>query len=401
MRVQGKDRKGCDVCNPLDAIIMRLEALEERAQSIVKMVQGVSPDGVGNVTLPTSESVDGPGYGRNDVFAMSSEVKEATDDVHQYASAIADDLLEVQTDLSALSNRVDELEPQGLDQLQSAVSALQMSLASLEVALNGKVSKTGDTMSGNLALNNSLPQVNLINSAHNVTTLPSSSLFTNIQFFDSSSTRVALLEHYRNENNRKQLALILNSSETIGAEDWSFMGLVNDIDGTYSFAPSWSVGTNDNSDKILTMKMANSLPSIAHTTGNETIGGVKTFTNNPIIQSGDSQLTMVGRYAVEEGVESNDLAIRSSDSNGKVYAGSYTYLSATLGSVHSIRSYGFNLNGERVATANLDVVATRDGKKYATAPTTPSDATSNEIATVNWVIDKINAMADANGLTRI
>ena len=46
--------------------------------------------------------------------------------------------------------------------------------------------------------------------------------------------------------------------------------------------PSWMVGTNDNSDKSLTIKMANKLPSLLHTYDNETADGQKTFTS-PII----------------------------------------------------------------------------------------------------------------------
>ena len=40
-----------------------------------------------------------------------------------------------------------------------------------------------------------------------------------------------------------------------------------------------------------------------------------------------------------------------------------------------------------------------DGSKiYATSPTTPLNATSNEIATADWVISKINELATKNNL---
>lgn len=55
------------------------------------------------------------------------------------------------------------------------------------------------------------------------------------------------------------------------------------VDGTaYATAPSWNVGTADNSDKIVTTYMVNSLPSLVHTSGNETIAGTKTFTGTVI-----------------------------------------------------------------------------------------------------------------------
>ena len=82
MKVIGKDRTSCDVWNPIDEILARLDALERRASAIVAKVQGIAPDGEGNVTLPTSSSDTDPLHGRVDAFAMSSEVKEAANDAH-------------------------------------------------------------------------------------------------------------------------------------------------------------------------------------------------------------------------------------------------------------------------------------------------------------------------------
>lgn len=164
--------------------------------------------------------------------------------------------------------------------------------------------------------------------------------------------------------------------------------------------PLTSTGTRD-SYAVNGGRVQNDLDNYAfmvRTSGNQIIAGVKTFTNNPIIKSSDSQITMVGNNAVEEGVVSNDLAIRSCDPNGKVYAGVYTYLSGTSGSVHSIRSLAYNTDAELVATATLNVVASRDGSTYATSPTPLANATSNEIATAEWVISKINEFATANNL---
>lgn len=164
MRVVGKDRNGCDACNPLDEIIARIEQLERRVVTIVARVQGIPPDGTGNVTLPTSDSVDGPLYGNIGAFAMSSEVKEATEDVHQYASAIADDVVVLQSDVEILTREVAALDPASVTALQQSVAALQQSVTQLSNTVAGysavigdledqmpnKVDRTGDTMTGPL-----------------------------------------------------------------------------------------------------------------------------------------------------------------------------------------------------------------------------------------------------------
>lgn len=164
MRVIGKDRTGCDACNPLDEIIARIEQLERRVVTIVARVQGIPPDGTGNVTLPTSDSVDGPLYGNIGAFAMSSEVKEATDDVHQYASAIADDVVVLQSDVENLTREVEALDPASVTALEQSVAALQQSvnqlsntvagysavIGDLEDQLPNKVDRTGDSMTGPL-----------------------------------------------------------------------------------------------------------------------------------------------------------------------------------------------------------------------------------------------------------
>lgn len=164
MKVIGKDRTSCDVCNPIDEILARLDALERRASAIVAKVQGITPDGEGNVTLPTSSSDTDPLHGRVDTFAMSSEVKEAADDAHAYATSIADDVVVINSEIEALNQAVEALQPAEIEALKSAVQTLQTTVATLEstvATLNNsvaeKVSKSGDTMTGNLMLSVNIP----------------------------------------------------------------------------------------------------------------------------------------------------------------------------------------------------------------------------------------------------
>lgn len=164
MKVIGKDRTSCDVCNPIDEIIARLDALERRASAIVAKVQGIAPDGEGNVTLPTSSSDTDPLHGRVDAFAMSSEVKEVADDAHAYAASIADDVIILQSDVENLTREVAALDPSSVAALEQSVAALQQTVNQLSNLVGGfsavirdlenqmpnKVDRTGDTMTGPL-----------------------------------------------------------------------------------------------------------------------------------------------------------------------------------------------------------------------------------------------------------
>ena len=164
MKVIGKDRTSCDACNPIDEILARLDALERRASAIVAKVQGIAPDGEGNVTLPTSSSDTDPLHGRIDAFAMSSEVKEAADDAHAYAASIADDVVVLQSDVEILTREVEALDPASVTALEQSVATLQQTVNQLSNLVGGfsavirdledqmpnKVDRTGDTMTGPL-----------------------------------------------------------------------------------------------------------------------------------------------------------------------------------------------------------------------------------------------------------
>ena len=299
MKVIGKDRTSCDVCNPIDEILARLDALERRASAIVAKVQGIAPDGEGNVTLPTSSSDMDPLHGRVDAFAMSSEVKEAADDAHAYAASIADDVVVINSEINALNQAVEALQPAEIEAIKSAVQTLQTTVATLEstvATLNnsvaGKVSKSGDTMTGNLTLEKSWAPITTLRVTSASLANPASSVRDlGYTFEDSNGYQIGSLYERIATNGDLYLALQTKSNKS-GSEKRSTITIYNNADGSaYANAPSWSVGTNDNSDKILTIKMANSLPSMVHTTGNESISGTKTFNTSPVVPSTSSGAT--------------------------------------------------------------------------------------------------------------
>lgn len=155
---------GCDGCDPYTTLIMRLEALEERANAIVKSVQGILPDGVGNVTLDTESDTTDPSWGATTKLATGSLVKEVYQENHNYIAAVADDVVDLLADVSELQTQVEDLDPTIVSALQQSVAALQQSVNTLSNTVAGysavindledqmpnKVDRTGDTMTGPL-----------------------------------------------------------------------------------------------------------------------------------------------------------------------------------------------------------------------------------------------------------
>ena len=300
MKVIGKDRTSCDVCNPIDEILARLDELERRASAIVAKVQGIAPDGEGNVTLPTSSSDTDPLHGRVDTFAMSSEVKEAADDAHAYAASIADDVLVINSEIDALNQAVEALLPAEIEAIKTAVQTLQTTVATLESAVAtldnsvvGKVSKSGDTMTGSLSFDTASRYPIVLNKSN----LPADSDITSfkegpaIRFNDSIGQLFCdIVTNKASDGNFARFNISVEQEN--GSRLVNYINVSVTKDGhTYASTKSWSVGRNDNSDKILTIKMANSLPSLVHTTGNETINGIKTFGSSPIVPNTPSGAT--------------------------------------------------------------------------------------------------------------
>ena len=390
MKVIGKDRTSCDVCNPIDEILARLDALERRASAIVAKVQGLAPDGEGNVTLPTSSSDTDPLHGRVDAFAMSSEVKEAADDAHAYAASIANDVLVINSEIDALNQAVEALQPAEIEAIKAAVQALQTTVTTLEstvATLNnsvaGKVSKSGDTMTGPLTALRVDIKSNLMASSE----IPSENQFLDNSSIDRYGTEMTLDRLFRGSNGDiiKQLGI----RDRSGNYHWVNLLAVTD-GGDYAVAPSWSAGTNDNSDKVMTIKMANSLPSLVHTTGNEYIAGNKIFMANEIISKAND------RDRTAKTGNGNGWGYAIYDKNLKKVSAIYNEMTPTS-SATTIYALAEDSNGQQIYDS-LKLVVNTDRTSYGTAPTPPANATGTEIATADWVLARINELATKNGL---
>ena len=267
-------------------------------------------------------------------------------------------------------------------------SADKTKLDGVDSALAGKVSKSGDTMTGNLTLEKSWAPITTLRVTSASLANPASSVRDlGYTFEDSNGYQIGSLYERIATNGDLYLALQTKSNKS-GSEKRSTITIYNNADGSaYANAPSWSVGTNDNSDKILTIKMANSLPSLVHTTGNETIAGWKIFTSNPTIRADnnlEAGLGLMCNKAVGDIDGWTRNALIGFFWKDYVYNGFITTTRDPTNSALEITAS--NGNG---ANASILIIQPNNGNSgWATAPTTPTNASGTEIVTANWANSK-------------
>lgn len=254
----------------------------------------------------------------------------------------------------------------------------------VDSALSGKVSKSGDAMSDTLTIVKSegIFLVEKLNEYANGNTLNKRQVVSNY-VHDKNNTNIS----------DRFTAIYPDNSRTCGISLWDESRRYGQLyvqsfnDGTFcGIAPSWSVGTNDNSDKLLTIKMANSLPSLIHSTGNETKDGVLSLTSNPIVlKNSDAGLTTKSetfdRSATFTSYTRN-VQYKSVDKNGE-----FTFIINGYAENNDRRGVDINLYGKDGTTSTL--MLKHDGtNKYAMVSGTPSTATGNEVATASWSLGK-------------
>lgn len=274
--------------------------------------------------------------------------------------------------------------------------ATKEELGNVQLSVNDKVSKRGDTMTGPLKLTKETT-VQYQNTS-NVGFPDKYKDRGSFLFKDSNGGLLGLLGCDASADYIRTIvmaeAIIDSTSKTAKIE-----ARINPDASVCGMAPSWSVGTNDNSDKILTIKMANSLPSLVHTTGNETISGAKTFTSRIVEQkSSDMGMEMLSttfdRGAAFTSYQ-RPVQFIARDKNGDSVLLLQTY--AESNNRRGLDLMLYDMNGD-----HCELSLKSDGsKRYASAPATPTNASGNEIATAGWVKNLINQFAAANGLNGI
>ena len=236
-------------------------------------------------------------------------------------------------------------------------SADKTKLDGVDSALAGKVSKSGDTMTGSLTTQMSLPQMYFTNTTDDFT-VPATAVDTThyLAYLDKNGQDTFHISEYKFVGGRGA-AITLRNKTTNEVKEANLGITVEDSGSIYLTAPSWSVGTNDNSDKVMTIKMANSLPSLVHTTGNETIAGDKIFSS--VIHFNNSLRIKPIASTTRRAVVFNKVV----DGSEMGWIG---YPSDTGDMVINL------ISGDRV---NIN-------------KPTPSDATGTEIVTANWANSK-------------
>lgn len=156
LRPRPKDLAGSCACSPFDAIIARIEALEQRAAAIVSSVEGIPPDGTGNVNLPNSSEIGDTLYGRMDAFTMSSVAKAINDELNTLLTRIgAFDFAGTDGRITAATEAIEQIEAE-LESYEARITAVEEDIISINAHIlaveNDYVQKVGDTMTGPLRI---------------------------------------------------------------------------------------------------------------------------------------------------------------------------------------------------------------------------------------------------------
>lgn len=131
--------------------------------------------------------------------------------------------------------------------------------------------------------------------------------------------------------------------------------------------------------------------SVVHTTNNETINGIKTFTNSPVISTNDPRLDIINRsFSVGSIPESNRYwNIYFKDTNGNYNARILRYINNDGQQAISLTCKTSDQSKE----ANLTFGTDANGEYFTRAPSTPLTATNNTIVTADY----LNSAITLNG----
>lgn len=165
------------------------------------------------------------------------------------------------------------------------------------------------------------------------------------------------------------------------------------------YAPTAASGTDNT--QVATTAFVNSAiasdSSVVHTTGDQTVGGKKTFTSVPLV-TGASPCYQLKNTGVTKGTapsaNNNKYIMQLFDSNGTGYL-SALYKTISTGNVTSTRlyDYGNSASGTTNLGAYIAVCHDGSGNAYTYAPTPAAGDNSTKIATTAWVTTELGDYA--------
>ncbi len=199
---------------------------------------------------------------------------------------------------------------------------------------NTKVSKSGDTMTGDLILSD----VSLQNKSSKWTNYGNPSVTENWQalnFLGNDNSVGGRVLHIRYSDGNT----VTQVTTQKGADNVSVLAIHNLANGAkYATAPSSGVSVSDSSDIIMTTSLAMNHTGLVHSTGNEQIAGKKTFTSDVILNGTTT--------AVNPTESSNDTTVATTSwVNGRIGA-IPTFSSAVNGLVPKATSTSQFLRGD-------------------------------------------------------
>lgn len=243
------------------------------------------------------------------------------------------------------------------------------------------VKKTRDTMTGSLIVrkeneNGACVRIGVVEVG--------SDEFRDFDCIDSNEKRVGVVRFASNKDNTNELRLcaVVNNYRSIGG--LRIIGSQDSESGAVVLDKQFTPQLLDNSTQIATTAWVNAAPSVVHTSGNETIDGLKTFSRSVTVAN-TNPLVVLKNDSLEKGITPSKTVVtqmsRVTDKN-----------STTLGYIgHSVETNGsssvglasvpFSTTG---TTATLLVGNRADGETFTQAPTPPLLDNSTQIATTAW-----------------
>lgn len=180
-----------------------------------------------------------------------------------------------------------------------------------------------------------------------------------------------------------RLAFVRDKNTATTFSDWAM--LPNGI------TDSLNVESSTRAASATAVKAVND--STVHTTGNETIGGTKTLTARPVITSNLGEKLRIINEEVTVGsapAVNQYWQILMRDKNTEL-AGAFDVRQHTNNGIAArVLAYNKTAAGNSI-TSEIAVVARADGVSYAICPTPEAAATSNQIATAEWVLSHSSA----------
>lgn len=255
-----------------------------------------------------------------------------------------------------------------------------------------RVKKSGDAMTGDLSVGSTQNPIFIAKTNVKYGDARSSSKqIGGLRFqYANSSTNVGYVSMYHDTDTYMTIGLRhIDENGTALKNGW--LNLYINPNEFYATTLSWSVGTNSNDDKILTIKMANSLPSLCHSSGNETWAGTKTFNAPPIIGGRTSPYLIIKSTSLLENLTDSKLEYGMVTFRGGDDATNLASLVVSR-STDEYRSRWFTRHvdstGKEKSVAELVLRANKDGTSWVEATETPNGAVDKEVATANWSIGK-------------